>query len=473
MPNRSRVLVVDDEPAIVSSLRFALEDDFDVVTAAGPGEALAQAARQRLDVCLIDLRLGTEDGLDLLTRLAVEHPHATMVVMTAYGSIRSAVECMKRGAHDYITKPLDVEELKAVLVQAAHNSRLRSAAVRLDTVLESMYGPGSMVGDSAPMRQLADTIDKAKQADSNVLIIGESGTGKELVARALHFTGNRRHGPFEAVNCSAIPDTLLESELFGYEKGAFTGALARRIGRFEAADGGTVFLDEIGDMDLAMQAKILRVIQDKSVTRLGGTSPRRMDVRIVAATNRDIETEAAEGRFRQDLFYRLNVITIRVPALREHREDIPLLVRHFVRKFAARSDRDIRGVSAEAVAALCACDYPGNVRQLENAIERAIVLKAPGSGSTLQVEDFGGLLGATASPASRTGGGSAEPIDAIPFRWGDTLYDLERKAILLTLERAGGRRNVTARALGISERNLRNKLNSYCGRRGESDEDDT
>ena len=471
MACRSRVLIVDDEPAIVSSLRFALEDDFEIASATSMREALAEAVGQRLDVCLIDLRLGNDDGLDLMTRLSVMHPHATMVMMTAYGSIRSAVECMRRGAHDYIMKPVDVEELRAVLTQAAGNSQLRSAAERLDSMFETMYGQGSMVGESQYMQRLAEMVNKAKQADSNVLIVGESGTGKELVARALHFTGNRRRGPFEAVNCSAIPAPLLESELFGHEKGAFTGAMSRKIGRFEAADGGTLFLDEIGDMDLAMQSKILRVIQDKSVTRLGGSSGRRMDVRIVAATNKDIEAEAAAGRFRPDLFYRLNVINIRVPSLRERREDIPLLVKHFVSMYAARIGKAVTGVSREAMMALQSADYPGNVRQLENAIERAIVLKDEGAGGFLELADL---------PDSLRGGsatrGAADSY--IEFKLGDTLNELECKAILATLKRAGGKRSLTARILGISERNLRNKLNYYrdIGRLGgepggESDED--
>ncbi|MEW6230283.1 MAG: sigma-54 dependent transcriptional regulator, partial [Bacillota bacterium] len=324
MTRKNAVLVVDDEQAILASLRFALEDQFEVLTASCADEALQIARSHDLHVCPVDLRLGDTDGIQLLGLLKQERPDTSLVVMTAYGSIRSAVECMRNGAHDYITKPLDIDELQAVLAQAAENFRLRRTVRRLDDELDVKYGPSGLVGQSEQMRQVFQMIEKAKWIDSNVLILGESGTGKELVAKALHFSGKRKHGPFEAINCSAIPCPLLESELFGFEKGAFTGAVRKKLGRFEAADGGTLFLDEIGDMDVTMQAKILRVIQERSVVPLGGTSARRIDVRLIAASNKDLRSEVEKGNFREDLYYRLNVVNIHLPPLRERRQDIPL-----------------------------------------------------------------------------------------------------------------------------------------------------
>ncbi|MCR4426663.1 MAG: sigma-54 dependent transcriptional regulator [Firmicutes bacterium] len=476
MSRRPSVLVVDDEEAILASLRFALEDQFEVVSASSPEHAVAVAQSQGFHVCLLDLRLGSADGMDLLSRLRQEQPDATFVVMTAYGSIRSAVDCMKGGAPDYITKPLDVEELKAVLSHAAENATLRRTVRRLDRELEVRYGPGGLIGRSPGMRQVFSLIEKARWIDSNVLILGESGTGKELVAKALHYTGKRKHGPFEAINCSAIPYPLLESELFGHERGAFTGAVRRKPGRFEAADGGTLFLDEIGDMDPGIQAKMLRVIQDRSVTPLGGTSPRKVDVRIVAASNKDLRAQVEKGEFREDLFYRLNVVGIELPPLRERREDIPLLVQHFLHLYSQRFGKAATGVSPEAMSVLMAAEYRGNVRELENVIERAVALLDPESEPIVQVTDLPiDFVRANPEHVSRKGPvgdgirtrmgsgpwSTTGESGSLPFKWGDTLEDLERRAILETLRRTRGKRQLTAKLLGISERCLRNKLREY------------
>ncbi len=455
MPRRSRVLVTDDEAAILSSLRFALEDHFDIVTAADSAEALRAAEAHAFDVCLVDLRLGREDGMELVERLKEVLPDASLVIMTAYGTIRSAVECMRRGAHNYITKPLDIDEVRVVLEQAAQNSSLRSTVRRLDQELGARYGPGGMIGQSHAMQQVFSLIDRAKWVDSNVLILGESGTGKELVARALHFTGARKHGPFEAINCSAIPCSLLESELFGYERGAFTGASTRKIGRFEMADGGTLFLDEIGDMEMSVQAKILRALEDRIITPLGGTSAKKVDVRIVAASNKDLEEAVARESFREDLYYRLRVISITLPPLRERRQDIPLLVQHFVQAYSKRFGKPVGGVAQDAMWALQSADYRGNVRELENVVEAAVALKDVASGSVIEVSDLPDSVLRAGSMDSATGDAG------LLLREGETLADLERRAILETLRRRGGRRNLTAKALGISERCLRNKLREY------------
>ncbi|MGB9867865.1 MAG: sigma-54-dependent transcriptional regulator [Bacillota bacterium] len=456
MHNKGRVLIIDDEEAILASLRFALEDQFDVAVARNAQEALRQVEGRLFDVCLIDLRLGSDDGLQLLKEVKQEQPDASLVVMTAYGSIRSAVECMRCGANDYVTKPLDIDELRAVLSQAVENSRLRQRLRRLDREIERNYGMAGIIGQSAAMKHVFDLIDKARWIDSNVLILGESGTGKELVARALHYTGKRKDGPFEAINCTAIPEALLESELFGYEKGAFTGALKRKPGRFELADGGTLFLDEIGDMDVALQAKILRVIEDRSVMPLGGTSARKIDVRIVAASNKDLRKEVERGNFREDLFYRLNVVTITLPPLRERKEDIPLLVRHFVATYAERFGKEIKGVTREAMQLLCQADYKGNVRELENVIERAVALKDPSDVPFIDVHDLPEEM--QQLPHSQP---QLHNALHIVFQPGETLAELERRAILETLRFTQGKRNLAAKLLGISERCLRDKLKQY------------
>jgi len=455
VPRRNRVLVVDDEAAILSSLRFALEDHFDIMTAADSAGALQAAEMHSVDVCLVDLRLGSENGMELVEKLKERLPDASMVIMTAYGTIRSAVECMKRGAHNYITKPLDIDEVRVVLEQAAQNSNLRSTVRRLDQELGVRYGPGGMIGQSHAMQQVFGLVDKAKWIDSNVLILGESGTGKELVARALHFTGARKHGPFEAINCSAIPCSLLESELFGYERGAFTGASTRKTGRFEMADGGTLFLDEIGDMEMSVQAKILRVIEDRIVTPLGGTSAKKVDVRIVAASNKDLEEAVARGSFREDLYYRLRVIGITLPPLRERRQDIPLLVQHFLQNYSRKFGKPVEGIARDAMWALQSAEYRGNVRELENIIEAAVALKDIAASSAIEPSDLPSSVLRGAST------GSAVGDTGRLLREGETLADLERRAILETLRRKGGRRNLTAKALGISERCLRNKLREY------------
>ncbi|MGE5542174.1 MAG: sigma-54-dependent transcriptional regulator, partial [Bacillota bacterium] len=420
-------------------------------TASEPRQAIAALERQAADVVLLDLRLGKHNGFDLLVRLLEGFPRAAVIVMTAYGSIQSSVECMKAGAYYYVTKPLDMVQVRHILHKACDYVEMKRRVEYLESELCDRYAPQGIIGRSKEMQKVFELISKVKDIDANVLVTGESGTGKEMVARALHYGGRRSRRRFEVVNCAAIPGTLLESQLFGHEKGAFTGASARKPGSFEVADGGTVFLDEIGEMDGAIQSKLLRVIQNREFTPLGATRARKVDVRIVAATNKDLEREVQERRFRNDLYYRLNVINIHVPPLRERVEDIPPLVAHFVSKYSQRFAKPVRGVDPAVVALLERHAFPGNVRELENVIERAVALC---EGELLSLQDLPDGLRVTA-------GASADSVS-----YPERLADLERAAILASLERHGGNRREVARSLGISERSLRNKLRQYRSEQG-------
>jgi len=443
---RRRLLIIDDEEAIRSSLTFALGDDFSAEAASEPRQAMAALQRPGADVALLDLRLGKHSGFDLLLDIRDKYPEVAVIVMTAYGSIQSSVECMKAGAYYYVTKPLDMDEVRHLLRKACDYVEMKRRIEYLENELSDHYASSGIIGRSGQMRKVFDLVDKVKDIDANVLVTGESGTGKELVARAVHYGGRRGRRRFEVVNCAAIPATLLESELFGYEKGAFTGATARKPGSFEVADGGTVFLDEIGEMDGAIQSKLLRVIQNREFNPLGSTRSRRVDVRIIAATNKDLEREVEDRRFRKDLYYRLNVINIHVPPLRERREDIPLLMAHFVAKYSDRFAKTVKGVHAGVLSVLEHHGFPGNVRELENIVERAVALCERES---LSIGDL---------PESLT---AAACIGAEASQYPERLADLEKAAILASLERNRGNRRACARSLGISERSLRNKLAQY------------
>ncbi|NPV70138.1 MAG: sigma-54-dependent Fis family transcriptional regulator [Firmicutes bacterium] len=441
------LLIIDDEEAICSSLRFALEDEYDVRTASDQPGAINVMESDDVGLVLLDLKLGKANGYDVLVEVKSHFPDTAVIVMTAYGSIRSSVECMRAGAYYYVTKPLDMEEVRHLLRQAREFAAMKRRIKYLEGELSDRYASG-IVGSSKAMQKVFGLITKVRDIDANVLITGESGTGKELVARALHFGGRRARSRFEVVNCAAIPAALLESELFGHEKGAFTGAYARKPGSFEMADGGTVFLDEIGEMDMGLQSKLLRVIQNREFAPLGSTQPRRVDVRIIAATNKELSREVETGRFRQDLFYRLNVINIRVPALRERAEDIPLLVAHFIKRYGDRFSKAITGIDGGALKILERYGFPGNVRELENIIERAVALA---DGQTITAPDLPEWLS-----------GDAEVRDSVRATTRhERLADIERAAIIESLKRHGGNRRATARSLGISERNLRNKIAQY------------
>lgn len=446
------LLIIDDEPAICTSLRFALEDAYQVVTATNAAEGLRYAKETSFDLCLLDLKLGNADGIDVLQALKTIQPQLVVIIMTAYGTIRSAVDAVKKGAYSYLTKPLQMDELRSLLQQAAQVAELNRNIDASSAPLSEKYGAFGLVGQSPLMQQVYQMIEKVKDIPSTVLITGESGTGKELVARAIHFAGRRAGQPFEVVNCAAIPENLLESELFGHEKGAFTGALQRRRGSFERAQHGTIFLDEIGELPLPLQAKLLRAIQQREITPLGSEQNIQLDVRIIAATNKDLKQEVERGRFREDLYFRLSVIEITMPPLRERKQDLDLLFAYFIRRCNQALGKSVKGLTPEAHRRLSDYPYPGNVRELSHIIESATVMC---EGDHIDVHDLPvKVLQLPPQPAPLS------PSDFTPLV-GMTLKEAEKQLILATLKANGGHRQRTAEMLGISERGLRNKLKEY------------
>ena len=449
------LLIVDDEPAICASLSFALEDEFRVFEAHTAQAALEAVRQKDIDIVLLDLKLGQTDGMEVLQQMKREKPALVIIMMTAFGSIHSSVAAMKAGAFYYITKPLDMDELRMLLGKAIEYLGLESRVQYLNSKLTEAYEVDGIVGKSALMRQVLVQIEKLRQLDVNVLITGESGTGKELAAMALHYGGVRRNEPFEVVNCAAIPLELLESELFGHEKGAFTGALQRRKGLFERADRGTVFLDEIGELDQRLQAKLLRVVQEKEIMPVGSGQRKKIDVRILSATNRDLKQLVAAGKFREDLYFRLNVVNIHLPALRERPEDIPPLVEAFVAKYNRKMGRSVLKIEAAAIEALVRHDYRGNVRELENIIEKALVFL---SGDVLTLQD---LPPEVRSPAGEAQQAESSDGAVISLAVGQDMATIQRQAILATLQHCGGDKQKAAELLKISERKLWYKLKEY------------
>ncbi|MBM7095770.1 sigma-54-dependent Fis family transcriptional regulator [Bacillus sp. H-16] len=443
-----KVMIIDDEPSICSSLAFALEDTYDVVTTTDPEKGLAMIAEDHFDLCLLDLRIGNVDGLDVLKQIKQTRPSVIVIMVTAYGTISSSVEAVKEGAFSYITKPVNMDELFTAIEQAFHYRELSDQVEYLSQELEKKYRYEGLIGKSEAMQHVFRMIEKVKKVDTNVLITGESGTGKELVARAIHFAGKRKKEHFEVVNCAAIPDQLLESELFGYEKGAYTGAVTAKEGKFQLADKGTIFLDEIGDMPFNLQAKLLRVLQDKKVTRLGSNKPEKIDVRVIAATNKSFEEVIQNGEFREDLYFRLNVLQIPLPPLRERKDDLPSLMDHFIRLFNKELGKDIKGFTKEAKKVLLNHDYPGNIREFSNIIESSMVLA---DGGMIELSDLPpGIKQGLTIPSEDSG--------TLEKYVGLTLKELETKFIMATLEHNEGHRKNTAKMLGISERSLRDKV---------------
>jgi two-component system NtrC family response regulator/two-component system response regulator HydG len=452
--SKGRVVVIDDEQDAAAALETLLrEDGYDISRAHDGRLGLTLIEKSDPDVVLTDLRMPGMDGLDLLARIKEMRPETMVILMTAYGTVKTAVKAMKLGAEDYLAKPIDFEELEVVLARTIDKKRLLEETRNLRARLDDKYHLDNLVGESPEMLAVFKTIKQVAPSSSSVLLLGESGTGKELFAQALHQNSQRKNKPFVKVACAALPETLLESELFGHEKGAFTGALYSRAGRFEVADGGTLFLDEIGDISPTVQVKLLRFLEEREFERVGGNRTYKVDVRIVVATHRDLAKKVAEGAMREDLYYRLNVIEIHIPPLRQRSGDIPLLAHHFLRKYAEQNDKPVRGISDEALALLLQHPWPGNVRQLENAIERAVVLSnepvlEPAHFPTLRRS--GSTLGADAG-ATRAG-------VAIP---GSTLAEIEREAILRTLEAVGGSTSRAATLLEISARKIQYKLKEY------------
>ena len=442
-----RILVVDDEPAqreLVSG--FLRKRGFEVDEAAGGQAALARFTQEPFDLVLTDQRMPDLSGLDLLQRLRAVTPEAAVIVMTAYGTIETAVGAIKAGATDYLSKPINLDELLHRIERVRERQRLLGENRELRAALEERHRVEGIIGDSGRMQEVLSLVRRVAGSDATVLIRGESGTGKELIARAIHHASPRAAGPLVAVSCAALPEGLLESELFGHEKGAFTGAAASRKGRFELADGGSIFLDEIGDLPLHLQVKLLRVLQERQFERVGGTRTIPVDVRVLAATHRNLEALVREGRFRDDLYYRINVVTLLLPPLRERREDLPPLMYHFLTRFAEKNGKTIRGLTREARDALLRYDYPGNVRELENLIERAVVLTR---------DEVIGKSDLPLTLDEQTAENDA-PAGLVAAAEG-----LERRMIRDALSRAGGVQTRAAELLGISERVLRYKLRKY------------
>ena len=444
------VLVVDDEQRSREGLRRLLRDKYEVVLAESAAAALEALDRGPVDVMLSDVRMPGGDGLSLLRQVRAKHPATACVLLTAFGSVETAVEAIKLGAQDFIMKPItDIDKLELVLERARRACALEHENRELHRRLDDRFGLEGIVGSSPAMERLFDVIRQAAPTQATVLIEGASGTGKELVAQAIHHLSPRSSGPFVAVQCGALPATLLESELFGHEKGAFTGAIERRKGRFERADGGTLFLDEISEIDLSVQVKLLRVLETRQFERVGGTETLSTDIRIIAATNRDLKAYVAEGKFREDLYYRLDVVGIRMPTLAERATDIPMLCDHFVKEFAPRNGRRILGIEPAALAVLQAYPWPGNVRELRNAVEKMVVLSR---GDLLTVQDVPANIRDGAESAART---SPEPVPT------ESLAQAEKRKILAALSDAGGNRSRAAEALGISRRTLHRKLAAW------------
>ncbi len=446
---RGRILIVDDEEAARRSLGQILTEDGYEATLAGDGEeALRLVAQESPDVLLTDLKMPKMDGQELLGRVRQGYPDVAVVIMTAHGTIRSAVKALREGAEDYLTKPIEVEELEHLLETILKRKRLVAETQLLRERLDEKYRFENIIGRSPQMLEVFRLVEQVAPSQASILITGESGTGKELIAQAIHQRSPRRAAPFVKVSCAALPETLLESELFGHERGSFTGALARRTGRFEMAAGGTVFLDEIGDIPAGMQVKLLRFLQEHQFERVGGNHTLTVDVRVIAATHRDLPVLAREGRFREDLYYRLNVIEIPLPPLRSRTQDIPLLVDYFVRKYASTNGKEVIGVTDETLAALMAYAWPGNVRELEHAIERAVVLARE---PRLDLMLFPALPRVEA----------ASPRPAGPAVPGATLEEIEQDAILRTLEAVGGSTARAASILKISPRTIQYKVKQY------------
>ncbi len=448
----ARILVVEDEPKMRRLLELQLgEEGYTVVLAATAEEGLKRLGQDRTDLVVTDLKLPGMDGLQFLHALKKHDALLPVIIMTAYGTVETAVEAMKAGAHDYVLKPFSMEEMKLIIGRALDVNRLKEENRLLREALGTKYRFENIVAGSPLMQEVLATVVRVAPTRSTVLICGESGVGKDLVARAIHQHSPRRDGPFVKINCSAIPENLLESELFGYEKGAFTGATGSKPGKFELADAGTIFLDEIGDVIPAVQVKLLRVLQEREFERLGGTKTIRVDVRVVAATNQDLRAALEQGTFREDLYYRLNVVPVNMPPLRERKEDIPALINHFLAHFAKESGpprRAIRGITPAALRLIEAYHWPGNVRELENAIERAIVLA---SSDVIDVAD----LRLEPPPGRGEPSSGALPV-FLPE--GMTLDQYEEELIREALRRAGGNKSQAARLLGLTRNTLRYRL---------------
>ncbi len=468
MKEQKNILVVDDDTAHRTMLKTLLTSwGYRTMEADDGKSAIAAVQKSVFDLVLMDIRMVTMSGLEALPEIRAYNPAIPIIIITAYASVETAVEALKKGAYDYLTKPLDFDELRLTMERAMDHSTLKEENRILREKLGDRFDRRNLIGRSASMIRLLETAAQVAESDATVLITGESGTGKEMIAGLIHFNSPRRDKPLVKLNCAAIPETLLESELFGHEKGAFTGADRRKEGKFRQAEGGSLFLDEIGEMPLTMQVKLLRVLQERELTRVGGDEVLPIDVRLIAATNRDLIKDIGAGRFREDLFYRLNVVTLAVPPLRERREDIPLLAQEFLAGFCKKNKKRINGFTPRAMDRLLRHFWPGNVRELMNTIERAVVLSRGDylDEEDLSLLDFTGNARIAEAPAVSTemadneesvaGGASASEKPPV------SLEEIERETIIQTLASANGNKSEAARRLGITRRTLHKKLKKY------------
>ena len=454
---KSRILVVDDEDSIREFLEIMLKkENYEVTTAEDGLRAKEILAKKSFDMVISDMQMPNMTGIELLKHVKESYPDLVFMMITAFGTTETAVDAMKMGAYDYVTKPFKIDEVRLNIANALRSKNLETEVRILKKELVKEYSFQNMIGNSQAMHSIFDMVKRVSQAPTNVLITGESGTGKEVVAKAIHYNGPLKDKPFVTINCGAIPENLMESEMFGHKKGSFTGAITDKVGLFEVADGGTLFLDEVGELPLTIQVKLLRAIQERIIRRVGATDDMKVEVRIIAATNRNLEEMVAKGGFRQDLYYRLNVIGIRTPALRERQDDIPLLANHFLQKYNGKLGKTIASISMEAMEILKNYNYPGNVRELENMIERTVALE---SGSTILPESLPPMVNTStgrkmASSNEIEMGDNGLELDKV-------MGQIEKELLIKAIHSAGGVKKKAAKLLHISFRSMRYRIEKY------------
>lgn len=454
---KSRILVVDDEESIREFLEIMLKkENYEVTTAEDGLRAKEILTKKSFDMVISDMQMPNVTGLELLKFVRENYPDVVFMMITAFGTTETAVDAMKMGAYDYVTKPFKIDEVRLNIANALRSKNLETEVRVLKKELVKEYSFQNMIGNSPPMHAVFDLVRRVSQAPTNVMITGESGTGKEVVAKAIHYNGPLKDRPFVTINCGAIPENLMESEMFGHKKGSFTGAIIDKVGLFEVADGGTLFLDEVGELPVSIQVKLLRAIQERVIRRVGATEDLKIEVRIIAATNRNLEDMVAKGTFRQDLFYRLNVIGIRTPALRERLEDIAILAHHFLKKYNDKLNKNIAGISTEAMDILKNYNYPGNVRELENMIERTVALEA---GSTILPESLPPIVN-TSSGRKMASSNEIEMGDS-GLELDKVIGQIEKELLIKAIHTAGGVKKKAAKLLHISFRSMRYRIEKY------------
>lgn len=454
---KSRILVVDDEESIREFLEIMLKkENYEVTTAEDGLRAKEILAKKSFDMVISDMQMPNMTGIELLKHVKESYPDVVFMMITAFGTTETAVDAMKMGAYDYVTKPFKIDEVRLNIANALRSKNLETEVRVLKKELVKEYSFQNMIGNSAPMHAVFDLVKRVSQAPTNVLITGESGTGKEVVAKAIHYNGPLKDKPFVTINCGAIPENLMESEMFGHKKGSFTGAITDKIGLFEVADGGTLFLDEVGELPMSIQVKLLRAIQERVIRRVGATDDIKIEVRIIAATNRNLEDMVNKGTFRQDLYYRLNVINIKTPPLRERPEDIPLLANHFLKKYNEKLNKAISGISNEAMEILKSYNYPGNVRELENMIERTVALEA---GSTILPESLPPLV--NTSSGRKMASSNEIEVGENGLDLEKVIGQIEKELLIKAIHAAGGVKKKAAKLLNISFRSMRYRIEKY------------